>query len=88
MCNSLYHDDTCFMIDFVDLYVSGRVQEFVQEDTLLIALQQDDHEKVDSEVVHAMVGELDETEVENKDAKKEDIEGIPHPSLKSHLKNL
>ncbi|KAI5654015.1 hypothetical protein M9H77_31202 [Catharanthus roseus] len=49
MRKSLDHDDTCFMIDVIDPYISAHVQEFLQDGALLIALQHDDQGKVDFE---------------------------------------
>lgn len=55
VCYSLDHEDTRFMIDVIDPYIFDFVQEFVQEDDLLIALQQEDHEETDSEELHGKV---------------------------------
>ncbi|KAI5652250.1 hypothetical protein M9H77_29437 [Catharanthus roseus] len=39
MRKSRDHDDTHFMIEFIDPFISTHVEEFVQEDSLVIALQ-------------------------------------------------
>lgn len=47
MHHSLDHDDTFLIIDVIDLYVSNYMQEFMNEDALLITLQPDGHNKID-----------------------------------------
>lgn len=63
--DAIYHilnrDNTCLMIDIIDPYVSSHVEEFVNNDLLLIALQQEDQEDVDIKVVQEIVAILGET---------------------------
>lgn len=42
-------------------------QEFMNKDSLLIALQQDVHDEIDSEKIRIMVDKLDKLEVEKKE---------------------
>lgn len=41
MHHTVKHDDTCFMIDIINPYVSSHVQEFVNNDPLFLALEPD-----------------------------------------------
>lgn len=69
-------------------YTFYHVQEFVQEYTLLIPLQQDDHDDIDSKEIQALLTKLDKAQVEKKKQRVRAYKVFLVPHSNPLLKNL